>query len=251
MKDNATDFMMDAIKCAIRAAEHNDVPIGAVIVKDGKIIARGENRVQKDMDPTQHAEIVAIRAAAKKLGKKFLDGCDIYVTLEPCAMCATAISFARMRKLIFAAEDVKGGAVFSGSRVYETDNHLWVPEIGINSDYSITSSEMLKKFFKRLRARKKPEKYGIQYMGEHSERGKFPFEGVGVARRAGVVVRARSIAKTKKSAATREEMAKKSSRAATKTDLSRQTATKADRAKKISLAKKAQEKTNKTTKGRK
>ena len=214
MKNLATDFMMEAVKCATRAADHDDVPIGAVIVKDGKIIARGENRVQKDMDPTQHAELVAIRAASKKLGKKFLDGCDIYVTLEPCAMCATAISFARMRKLIFAAEDIKGGAVFSGARVYETATHLWVPEIGINSDYSITSSEMLKKFFKRLRAKKNPEKYGVQHQIIT------PAE------------RAKKIAKTKKSTAQTvaniEEVAKKT----------RQKAVKAVRAIKISRAKK-------------
>jgi len=218
MSNIATDFMMDAIKCAIRAAEHNDVPIGAVIVKDGKIIAQGENRVQKDMDPTQHAEIVAIRAAAKKLGKKFLDNCDIYVTLEPCAMCATAISFARMRKLIFAAEDVKGGAVYSGARVYDTDKHLWVPEIGINSDYSVTSSELLKKFFKRLRAKKNPEKYGIQ------RQIITPVE------------RAKKIARTKRNAAETAKKSQKTRQNEAKADLSRRSAAKADRAKKISRA---------------
>jgi len=224
MTQLANDFMMDAIKCAIRAAEHNDVPIGAVIVRDGKIIARGENRVQKDMDPTGHAELVAIRAATKKLGKKFLDGCDIYVTLEPCAMCATAISFARMRSLIFAAIDIKGGAVFSGVKIFENSNHLWKPEIGINSDYSVTSGEMLKKFFRRLRAAKNPEKYGIpRPLIAPAERAKkiaktkkfasaqqIALSDVGmtrvsgkvmpiawVSRRAGVMVRAKQIAKTK------------------------------------------------------
>lgn len=85
-------FMKQALNLAIRAKSHDDVPIGAVIVHDGKIIARGENRVQKQKNPTLHAEIVAINRACKKLGTKFLDNCDIYITLEPCAMCATAIS---------------------------------------------------------------------------------------------------------------------------------------------------------------
>ena len=88
------NFMNQAILCAKRAYKHDDVPIGAVIVCDGKIIARGENQVQIKQNPTLHAEIVAINRACKKLGQKFLDNCDIYVTLEPCAMCATAISFA-------------------------------------------------------------------------------------------------------------------------------------------------------------
>ena len=86
--------MKQAINSAIRAQSHDDVPIGAVIVRDNKIIARGENQVQQKQNPTLHAEIVAINRACRKLGVKFLDNCDIYVTLEPCAMCATAISLA-------------------------------------------------------------------------------------------------------------------------------------------------------------
>ena len=105
------DFMKQALILARHAAEHGDVPIGAVIVRDGKIIARGENLVQKKLNPTLHAEIVAINRACKKLGQKFLDDCDIYVSLEPCAMCATAISFARMRHIYFAATDEKGGGI--------------------------------------------------------------------------------------------------------------------------------------------
>ena len=136
-----------------RAAErHGDVPIGAVIVRDGAVIARGENRVQCGRDPTQHAEIVAIRRACKKLGQKFLDGCDIYVTLEPCAMCATAISFARMRRILFAADDPKGGGIKHNARVFDTDRHLWKPEIIESPEFAAESSEMLKAFFKKRRA---------------------------------------------------------------------------------------------------
>ena len=105
--------MNQAFVSARRALTHEDVPIGAVIVRDGKIIAHGENQVQLKKNPTLHAEIVAINRACKKLGTKFLDECDIYITLEPCAMCATAISFARIRNIYFAATDPKGGGKFT------------------------------------------------------------------------------------------------------------------------------------------
>ena len=147
------DFMREALVLAVRAAKHGDVPIGAVIVKNGKIVARGENRVQKGRDPTAHAEIVAIRAACKRLENKFLDNCDIYVTLEPCAMCATAISFARIKRLFYAADDPKGGGINFGAKVYETDEHLWKPVIEKNDVYSDTSSKLLKAFFKKLRVK--------------------------------------------------------------------------------------------------
>ena len=100
-------FMNQALVLAKRAARHDDVPIGAVIVCDGKIIAHGENQVQQKQNPTLHAEIVAINRACKKLGTKFLYDCDIYVSLEPCAMCATAISLARIKNIYFAAPDIK------------------------------------------------------------------------------------------------------------------------------------------------
>lgn len=153
MPAKPNDFMREALKCAIRAAKHDDVPIGAVIVRNGEIVARGENRVQKRLDPTAHAEIEALRIAARRLKRKFLDGCDIYVTLEPCAMCATAISFARIRRLIYAADDAKGGGVEHGARVYDTDRHLFCPEVKKDSVYSDTSSKLLKGFFKKLRVR--------------------------------------------------------------------------------------------------
>lgn len=145
------DFMNQAIILARRALSHDDVPIGAVIVRNGKIIARGENMVQKKQNPTLHAEIVAINRAVKKLGTKFLDDCDIYVSLEPCAMCATAISFARIKNIYFAATDIKGGGITSNARVFETDKHLWHPNIVQIPEYAIESATLLQDFFKKRR----------------------------------------------------------------------------------------------------
>ena len=147
-------FMKQALILAHRAHSHDDVPIGAVIVRDGKIIARGENRVQLNKNPTQHAEIVAINRACRKLGTKFLDDCDIYVTLEPCAMCATAISFARIRNVYFAAPDEKGGGITSNARIYETDRHLWKPNVHQLPEYADESAELLREFFRARRAAK-------------------------------------------------------------------------------------------------
>ena len=152
MKNN--DFMREAMKCAIRAMKHDDVPIGAVIVKGGKIIARGENRVQKNSDPTKHAEMIAIRSACKKLEKKFLDDCEIYVTLEPCAMCATAISFARIRRVVYACDDPKGGGINFGAMVYDNDRHLFKPLVEKQNQHSEDSARLLKRFFKNLRVKK-------------------------------------------------------------------------------------------------
>lgn len=143
--------MNQAIILARRALSHDDVPIGAVIVRNGKIIARGENMVQKKQNPTLHAEIVAINRAVKKLGTKFLDDCDIYVSLEPCAMCATAISFARIKNIYFAATDEKGGGITSNARVFETDKHLWHPNIVQMPEYAIESATLLRDFFKKRR----------------------------------------------------------------------------------------------------
>lgn len=139
--------MNQAIVLAKRAFLHDDVPIGAVIVRDGKIIARGENQVQMQKNPTLHAEIVAINRACKKLGTKFLDDCDIYVSLEPCAMCATAISLARINNVYFAATDEKGGGITSNARIYETDKHLWKPAVHHMPEYANESAQLLKDFF--------------------------------------------------------------------------------------------------------
>lgn len=147
--------MNQAIISARRAAAHDDVPIGAVIVRDGKIIARGENRVQQGKNPTLHAEIVAINRACRKLGTKFLDDCDIYVSLEPCAMCATAISFARIKNIYFAAADVKGGGITANARVFDNDKHLWKPRVHQMPEYADASAELLRDFFRMRRDTKK------------------------------------------------------------------------------------------------
>ena len=147
--------MNQAFLLAKKAQQHDDVPIGAVIVKDGKIIARGENCVQKSKNPTLHAEIVAINKACKKLNAKFLDDCDLYVTLEPCSMCATAISFARIKNIYFAATDEKGGGITSNAKIFENDKHLWKPNVIQMPEYAEQSAALLKDFFKKRRLVKK------------------------------------------------------------------------------------------------
>ena len=153
------NFMNQAFILAKKALTHDDVQIGAVIVQNGKIIARGENRVQKSKNPTLHAEIVAISNACKKLGQKFLDGCDLYVTLEPCAMCATAISFARIKNIYFAATDEKGGGITANTRVFENDKHLWKQNIIQMPEFAEQSAKMLRDFFKQQRQNKKETKW--------------------------------------------------------------------------------------------
>ena len=106
-------FMLDALGAARRALSHGDVPVCAAVVKDGLVIARGRNARERDRDPTAHAEIVAIRRAARKLGTWRLSGCTLYVTLEPCAMCAGAMVLARLPRLVYGASDPKAG--FTGS----------------------------------------------------------------------------------------------------------------------------------------
>ncbi len=111
-------FMDLALDEARKAQELGEVPVGCVIVRDGAVIAVAHNRTLTDRDPTAHAETIAIRAAAAKLGSERLTGCDLHVTLEPCAMCAAAMSFARIRRLYYGAADPKGGAVDSGVRFF-------------------------------------------------------------------------------------------------------------------------------------
>ena len=140
-------FMKQALNSARHAGKNGDVPIGAVIVRDGVVIARGENLVQRKQNPTLHAEIVAINRATRKLGEKFLTDCDIYVSLEPCAMCATAISFARIRNIYFAAPDDKGGGITANARVFDTDKHLWKPNVIQMDEFADESAELLREFF--------------------------------------------------------------------------------------------------------
>jgi tRNA(Arg) A34 adenosine deaminase TadA len=128
------------------AAARGEAPIGAVVVKDGAALARAGNRTLELKDPTAHAEILAIRAAGAALGSERLVGCDLYVTLEPCAMCAGAISLARLRRLYFSAEDPKGGAVEHGPRFFAQPTCHHAPEIygGLRE---ADSAAMLRAFF--------------------------------------------------------------------------------------------------------
>ncbi|OHV75848.1 nucleoside deaminase [Rhizobium sp. LCM 4573] len=122
-------FMDEALAEARLAAERGEVPVGAVIVLDGKVVARSGNRTRAENDITAHAEMVAIRHASETLGQERLAGADLYVTLEPCTMCAAAISFARIRRLYYGAEDPKGGAVDNGVRFYAQPTCHHVPEV--------------------------------------------------------------------------------------------------------------------------
>ncbi|MFZ5743804.1 MAG: nucleoside deaminase [Pseudomonadota bacterium] len=121
--------MQLALDAARRGESAGEVPIGAVVVKDGAVIAAAYNQPRSLSDPTAHAEVLAIRAAAKVLGNERLDGCELWVTLEPCPMCAGAISHARIAKLYYAASDPKGGAVEHGARVFEQEQCLHRPEV--------------------------------------------------------------------------------------------------------------------------
>lgn len=127
-----------------------EVPIGAVVVKDGEVIARAHNQPRCLHDPTAHAEVLAIRAAAALLGNERLDGCELWVTLEPCAMCAGAIAHARIARLYYAAADPKGGAVENGARVFEHEQSLHRPEIysGMGEE---EAGAMLRAFFRARR----------------------------------------------------------------------------------------------------
>ncbi len=129
MQEMKQGFMDAALAEAEAAAASGEVPVGAVIVRDGQILARAGNRTLEYRDPTAHAEIVAIRMACEAVGSQRLADCDLYVTLEPCPMCAAAISFARIRRLYFGAEDPKGGAVENGVRFFGDPTCHHAPEV--------------------------------------------------------------------------------------------------------------------------
>jgi len=145
------EAMEAALAEARLAAEAGEVPIGAVVVREGEIVARGQNRVLRDLDPTAHAEIVALRAAALVLGNYRLNGCTLYATLEPCAMCAGAMIHARLARLVFAASDPKAGAAGSVLAVLNHPqlNHQMVVEQGILGE---ESAELLRGFFRERRS---------------------------------------------------------------------------------------------------
>jgi tRNA(adenine34) deaminase len=142
--------MSIALEEARAAGARGEVPVGCVVVSDGTIVARAGNRTIADHDPTAHAELIAIRAAASTLGSERLTDCDLYVTLEPCAMCAAAMSFARIRRLYFGAADAKGGAVENGVRFFAAPTCHHRPEVygGINES---ECGELLKSFFQARR----------------------------------------------------------------------------------------------------
>ena len=142
--------MAEAFAQARAAAARGEAPIGAVVLRAGSIIAAAGNRTIADHDPTAHAEMLAIRAACAALGNERLTDCDLYVTLEPCAMCAGAISFARIRRLYFGAADSKGGAVEHGPRFFAQPTCHHAPEVygGIREG---EAAEMLREFFRQRR----------------------------------------------------------------------------------------------------
>jgi len=132
------------------AAARGEVPVGAVVVKDGTVLAAAGNRVEELADPTAHAEILALRATAAAMGSPRLEGCDLYVTLEPCPMCAAAISFARIRRVYFGAYDPKGGGIDHGPRVYDHPTCHHRPEV-IGGLEESRAAALLKGFFRERR----------------------------------------------------------------------------------------------------
>jgi tRNA(adenine34) deaminase len=139
-----------ALEEARAAAAAGEVPVGAVVVENGVVVGRGQNRVLRDVDPTAHAEVVALREAARTLGNYRLGSCEIFVTLEPCAMCAGAMIHARVKRLIFAADDPKAGAAGSVLEVLNHPrlNHQMVVSSGELAD---ESAELLREFFRHRR----------------------------------------------------------------------------------------------------
>jgi len=142
--------MEEAVRAAQRALESGEVPVGAVVVCDGKVVGRGWNRNIADCDPTAHAEIVALREAGKNLGNHRLSQCELFATIEPCAMCAGAMIHARLKRLVYGADDPKAGAVHS---VIEVLNH---PQLNHNMEVrggvlAGKSAEMLQEFFRKRR----------------------------------------------------------------------------------------------------
>ncbi|WP_061933509.1 nucleoside deaminase [Aureimonas sp. AU22] len=142
--------MDEALTEARAAGARGETPVGAVVVLDGAVIGRGGNETRARLDPTAHAEVLAIRRACEAIGSERLVGADLYVTLEPCALCAAAISFARIRRLYFGAADPKGGAVEHGPRFYGQDTCHHAPEVysGIGEG---DAAALLRDFFRARR----------------------------------------------------------------------------------------------------
>ncbi len=150
MPSDAQSLMDLALKEAEAAGERGEIPVGAVVVSDGEVVAVAGNRTRELSDVTSHAEVLAIRAAAERLGTERLSECDLYVTLEPCTLCAAAISFARIRRLYYGAGDPKGGAVEHGVRFFAAPTCHHAPEVysGIGER---AAGSLLRRFFGALR----------------------------------------------------------------------------------------------------
>ena len=146
----SSSFMALALEEARAAASAGEVPVGCVIVSGSTVVAQAGNRTLADRDPTAHCEMVAIRAAAQALGSERLSGCDLYVTLEPCAMCAAAIAFARIRRLYYGAPDPKGGAVDNGVRFFASPSCHHRPDV-YGGIAAAEASDLLQEFFRARR----------------------------------------------------------------------------------------------------
>ncbi len=147
----STQSPMDlALSLAAEAFSHDEAPVGAVVMEGETMLAAERNRMKALGDPTAHAEMLAIRAALAKRGTGRLDGCDLYVTLEPCAMCAGAVAHARLRRVYFGAEDIKAGAVENGVRLFGQPSCHHAPEV-IGGIGAARSEAMLVEFFRKLR----------------------------------------------------------------------------------------------------
>ncbi|MDP2807255.1 MAG: tRNA adenosine(34) deaminase TadA [bacterium] len=153
MTDQDLSYMRRALKLAHKAALNSEVPVGAVVVYGNKIVGRGWNQVETRKDASRHAEIIALKQAAKKLGRWRLTGCTLYVTLEPCAMCAGAMVLARIDRLVFAASDPKAGACGSVFNIVEDTslNHRIKVDMGLLGK---EASDLLKDFFKKRRSKR-------------------------------------------------------------------------------------------------
>jgi tRNA(adenine34) deaminase len=142
--------MEEALRCAQRALEAGEVPVGAVVVREGRIVGRGWNRNISDSDPTAHAEVIALREAGATVGNHRLEGCELFVTIEPCAMCAGAMVHARIQRLVYGADDPKAGAVRSVLQIVNHPqlNHKIEVRSGVLAG---RSAEVLQSFFKNRR----------------------------------------------------------------------------------------------------
>jgi tRNA(Arg) A34 adenosine deaminase TadA len=156
-----TDFMREALALAAKAELEGEVPVGALVVCEGEVVGRGWNRPIVACDPTAHAEIVALRQAAEHLGNYRLSKCTLYVTIEPCTMCAGAIVHSRIERLVFGAPEPKAGVVLSNGQLLDAENlnHKVLYEGGVLAD---ECSAVMSAFFKKRRAMKKEEKKKLQ-----------------------------------------------------------------------------------------